>query len=134
MNRTETRELLMQMIFQMEAQKDNSAFLMKKLLKEKNMSKENQTYINNTFRIISGNLDKIDDLINKYANKWKTQRMPQADLAILRLAVGEILYCEDVPVAVSIDEAVEMAKKFSSDQSQKFINGILGKVVRSINE
>lgn len=74
------------------------------------------------------NKEIIDGLIGKYAKDWTIDRMAKVDLAILRLSVYEILYNETIPAGVSVNEAVELAKKYSSDESPSFINGILGKV------
>ncbi len=79
---------------------------------------------------IRENKDAIDELINTFTKGWKTARMPKVDLAILRLAVGEILYQEALPPQVSINEAVNIAKKYSTEESGKFINGVLGAIVR----
>jgi len=64
--------------------------------------------------------------INRFSTKWKTTRMPKVDLAIMRLAIGEMKYAEDVPHAVAINEAINIAKKYSTDNSAKFIHGVLG--------
>jgi N utilization substance protein B len=71
---------------------------------------------------------EIDELINGAAEGWKTARMPKVDLAILRLAVYEMKFDDDVPVGVAINEAVELAKRYGSDSSPSFINGVLGKL------
>ena len=76
------------------------------------------------------NLSQIDKLINKYSDDWTVNRMASADRNILRLAVYEMLYCEDIPISVSINEAVEIAKKYGDGQSYKFINGLLGSIAK----
>ena len=74
---------------------------------------------------------EIDKYLEQYSENWKLDRMSIIDLLILRLALYEILYFDKVPVSVSIDEAVEIAKDFGrEDDSHKFINGLLGKIVR----
>ena len=72
--------------------------------------------------------EKIDDRINEVASGWSTERMGRVELTILRLAVYEMIYDEDVPVSVAINEAVELAKKYGQDESPSFINGILAKL------
>lgn len=72
-------------------------------------------------------LDEIDAMINKQAKGWTTQRMGKVDLTILRLAVYEIVFDEDVPTGVAINEAVELAKRFGQEESSGFINGVLAK-------
>ena len=69
-----------------------------------------------------------DELIARYADRWALQRMPVIDLTILRIAVFELLHAQDVPVAVAINEAVELGKELSTDDSGRFINGVLGKL------
>ena len=73
---------------------------------------------------------KLDERLNQVAEGWKTKRMGKADLAIVRLALYEMLYDESIPVKVAINEAVELAKKFGGDDSPSFVNGILAKTVK----
>ena len=82
-------------------------------------------YIAGKYERIIEKLPEIDGLLNKRAEKWTTDRMGKAELTILRLAVYEILYDEQVPVGVAINEAVELAKKFGQDNAKAFVNGIL---------
>lgn len=85
-------------------------------------------------RMVAGvqeNLEQIDGIISEAAVGWTVDRMPKVDLSILRNAVYEICYAEDVPAAVAVNEAVELAKTFCDEKSPRFINGVLGKVVRS---
>ncbi len=77
---------------------------------------------------------EIDALLNETSKGWKTSRMSTVDLCILRLAVYEILYDEDMPVGVAINEAVELAKRFGGEDSGSFVNGILGKIAKSGKE
>jgi len=74
--------------------------------------------------------EKADALISRYAQGWSIERMPHADRNILRLALYEIFYVEDIPPSVSINEAVELAKQYSTTESARFVNGILGNVSR----
>ncbi len=83
-------------------------------------------------KLVSGvidNLTEIDQLIERFAKDWAIERMSIIDRNILRIAIYELKYLVDIPVKVSINEAVEMAKEFSNDQAARFINGILGTVV-----
>ena len=74
-------------------------------------------------------VEEIDELLNANATGWKTARMNKVDLTILRLATYELKWDEDVPVGVAINEAVELAKKYSSEEGPSFVNGVLGKLV-----
>ena len=88
-------------------------------------------------RIVARNRDtkeKIDELINKYAKNWSVNRMAKVDLSILRLAICELVFIEEIPSKVSINEAIEMAKLYCDDKAPKFINGILGSVVNEFEK
>lgn len=131
MRRTEARELFMQLLFQMEVQNDYSQEIKERFVQEYMKESNQLEYFNRLFEATSGNLPGIDEKLEACSENWKISRMAKVDLAILRLSAAEILYLEDVPDSASINEAVDMAKKFGGDDSGKFINGILGKVVRS---
>lgn len=73
---------------------------------------------------------QIDELIATYAQGWSIGRMPNVDRALLRIACWEILHNDEIPVAVAIDEAIELAKEYSTDDSARFINGVLGNVTQ----
>ncbi|GAA1988689.1 transcription antitermination factor NusB [Microbacterium pumilum] len=77
------------------------------------------------------NQDEIDEQITTYAKDWSLARMPAVDRALLRIGVWELLYNDEVPSGVAIDEAVELAKEFSTDDSGSFVHGVLAKVARS---
>ncbi|MEV6239384.1 transcription antitermination factor NusB [Lentzea sp. NPDC051838] len=74
------------------------------------------------------NRARIDDLISEHAEGWTLQRMPAVDRAVLRIGLYELLWAADVPDAVAIDEAVELAKGLSTDDSPRFVNGVLGRI------
>jgi len=76
----------------------------------------------------------IDRLIEKYARGWTLDRMANVDRNVLRLAIYELLYQPDVPPSVAVDEAVELAKKYSTGESGRFVNGILGNLVRHLDQ
>lgn len=75
--------------------------------------------------------DDIDEQIATHSRDWKIERMPAVDRALLRMGVWEILYNDEVPTAVAIDEAVELAKEFSTDDSGAFVHGVLARVART---
>ncbi len=77
------------------------------------------------------NRDAIDEQITTFAKDWSLARMPAVDRAVLRIGVWEILYNDEVPAAVAIDEAVELAKEFSTDDSGSFVHGVLARIARS---
>jgi N utilization substance protein B len=79
---------------------------------------------------VQAHRDRIDEILADYAEGWAVERMPDVDRAILRLGVFELLWRDDVPDPVAIDEAVELAKSLSTDESPRFVNGVLARVVR----
>lgn len=84
--------------------------------------------------IVDGVIDnqsEIDELIITHARDWKLDRMPAVDRAVLRIGVWEALFNEDVPVAVAIDEAVELAKEYSTDEAGSFVHGVIARIARS---
>ncbi len=124
------RENLMQMIYQMSITGDFSQAAYEGYINNEQISLHKESkYSKELFAALSEHLAEIDGEIGEHSIKWKTDRMPAVDLAILRLALTEIHYMENIPVSVSINEAVNMAKKFSTDKSAAFINGVLGKIV-----
>lgn len=122
----------MQLLFQMEIQNDYSDELKEKYLNEHFSAKAAQKqYAQELIHAVLAHLDEIDEKLNQYSTKRSTKRMAKVDLAIVRLALGEVLYMESIPDAVAINEAVDMAKKYSAEESRKFINGILGQIVKN---
>jgi transcription antitermination protein NusB len=79
---------------------------------------------------VTGHLDLLDRTLGEHSEGWTVDRMPPVDRAVLRLALYELIVREDVPDAVAIDEAVELAKSLSTDESPRFVNGVLGRVLR----
>lgn len=80
-------------------------------------------------RGVTDHSDHIDDLISAHLQGWTLERLPAVDRAVLRVAVWELLHADDVPEPVAVDEAVELAKKLSTDDSPAFVNGVLGQVM-----
>lgn len=96
---------------------------------EQDISDEDLSYIRDKAYKVYSMADELDDKINAVSENWKTDRMGKVDLSIIRLAYYEMLYDEEVPVNVAINEAIELAKDFGSDSSGSFVNGILAKLV-----
>ncbi|MCI8647828.1 MAG: transcription antitermination factor NusB [Firmicutes bacterium] len=134
MTRTEARELLMQLLFQMEVQDDYGSEMKDKYLEEHFQGSGQKEYASRLMGAVLGNLEEIDKKLSIYSKRKSIKRMAKVDLAIARLGAGEILYMEDIPGAVAINEAVDMAKKYSADESRKFINGLLGQIIKCEDE
>ncbi len=93
---------------------------------------EPDDYINTVFSGVYENLEEIDSEISRNAVGWKIERISKTALCILRLAIFEIRFMQDIPESVSINEAVEIAKKYATSEDASFINGILSTVVKSL--
>lgn len=133
MGRRELRECIFQLLFMTEFNPLEEVETQETLFLENidNLKSDDQEYIHEKCDKIRVKLSEIDQEINQISKGWKTSRMSKVDLTILRVAAYEALFDEDVPVGVAINEAVELAKKFGGDDSASFINGILGKLVKS---
>ena len=133
MTRTELREHIFKLLFQVEFNEtaDTTEPLTYYLSTLEGASEKDTEYIGKKFENIVSHISEIDGIINEYAKGWKTNRMNKVDLSILRLAVYEINWDENVPAGVAISEAVLLGKKFSGEDGPSFINGVLGKYVRS---
>ena len=127
MTRKDAREFAMQTIFQMDAQKDLNGNSVKKYVEEKNLEDQKE-YVQELLTSICDNLETIDSTIDRYSDGWPACRLAKTDLAIMRIALGEIFYMRNVPNSVAINEAVNMAKIYGTDRSARFINAVLGKV------
>lgn len=88
-------------------------------------------FVSREYRGILANIESIDSYIDKYAIGWSVQRLAKTDLAILRMGVYEIVFDDEIPDAVAVNEAVELAKEFSGDKAPAFINAVLSKIVKS---
>lgn len=131
MTRNKAREALMQILYELDMNKEiasDTAVSKGTVLIEERISGNHVKRGTALLTQILDDLTVIDDEINGCSTKWKTSRMPKIDLAILRLAAGEIRFSEDVPHAVVINEAINLAKKYSTEQSAKFIHGVLGTI------
>ncbi len=130
MGRRELREQIFKLLFRIEFNEAGEMPEQQKLFfedNEKPVSASDEMYISKKYENIVEKKSQIDTALNDVAEGWKTERMGKVDLTILRLAVYEIRYDEEVPTSVAINEAVELAKKFGQDASPAFINGILAK-------
>lgn len=131
MKRAELREHIFKVIFGLEFNEEDALAEQIELYfdqLEEDAKEKDLEYIRTKVQKISEKVKDIDVLINEKTKGWKTTRMNKADLSILRLAVFEMKWDEDVPVGVAIDQAVELAKKYSSDDGPSFINGVLAKL------
>lgn len=159
MNRRQIRESVFKLLFRMEFHKDANGYSQEDIkeqlgmfeyeikaekgileeineetlaedIEEKDRFDQAMKYISEKYSDIMDHITEIDLAINDISSGWKTTRMAKVDLCILRLAVYEMRFEEDIPFKVSINEAVELAKKYGSDDSASFVNGVLAKFVK----
>ncbi len=131
MGRREQREQVFRLLFQVEFHTTEDMPRQMRLFLEGNEdipNIENADYIENRCKSIREQIPKIDQLIDENTEKWDTTRMGKVELTILRLAVYEMRYDDEIPAAVAINEAVELAKKYGQENSGGFVNAILGKI------
>ncbi len=132
MTRSEVREHIFRMIFQVEfveSEEDRLEQLEAYLDALKGVTDKERAYMTKKTQNIFDKIEEIDAMISEASTGWKISRMGKAELAILRLATYEMKFDEDIPVRVAINEAVELAKTYGNDNSPKFVNGVLAKLV-----
>ena len=131
MKRRQARELALQILFQIDLGQAPPETAFQYTVQGKDMDQESIEFIR---RIVFGtiqNLKILDKAIASVSRDWDLGRMAAVDRNIMRMALFEIFYCEDIPDSVSLNEAIELAKIFSTDDSSRFINGVLGKIAEA---
>lgn len=136
MGRRNARKLAFYLLFQYDFVNNAEADEMKEVKDtffsvNTEMTDDDKNYIESTTDGAMAHKEEIDSLLDTYAKGWTVERMSKVDKAIMRLSVYEIKYAPDVPDGVAVNEAVELAKTYSSDEAPAFINGILGKIIGS---
>jgi len=101
-------------------------------LAEESREAETDAYVEAVYFGVLDRIDEIDGLITARAIGWKTNRMTKLSLSVMRLAVYEMKYCDDIPFTVSINEAVELSKKFDDEKAPPFINGVLNGIAEDL--
>lgn len=134
MGRKQAREGTMQVLYQMILNDDYSDDALESYLDNFVFGDSETEYIVDAIGKIVENLESIDNAIEVNLKEWEIQRVARVDLSILRIAIYEILYRDDIPVQVSINEAIEISKKYSTEDSFRFVNGVLGGFVRSLDK
>ncbi len=131
MSRRKIREHIFKLLFRIEFNNISDMPEQMQLYFEDNTDCEpvNKEYIEKKYQNILDKLKEIDEILAKATKGWQVNRIGKVELTILRLAIYEMLYDEEVPLGVAINEAVELAKKYGGEESHIFINGILAKVV-----
>lgn len=132
--RRQSREIALQVLFQIETSHQGPDEALNLFFKEHPHQDEIEKF---SCELVLGcfrNQKEIDQLIESSSKNWKMSRMSLVDRSLLRMISFEILYCEDIPLSVSINEAVEIAKKFGTEESPSFVNGILDRIGKEKNK
>ncbi len=127
-NRRKSRELAMQALFYIDMSQNDSNDLLERFCVNFNPSKKARPFFIKLVNGVVQEKSEIDSIIEKFSDNWKISRMSCVDRNIIRIAVYELLYCRDIPPKVSINEAIDVGKKFGTEVSGAFINGILDSV------
>ncbi|HHU68760.1 MAG TPA: transcription antitermination factor NusB [Thermoanaerobacterales bacterium] len=139
MNRKQARENVLKILFAIDVGGGDAEEVLNDFFSRINVNinlvkDRNIIYIKEIVEGTIENLEKIDSIIDEYSIDWKLDRLANVDKNILRFSIFEIIFREDIPYEVTINEAVEITKKYSSKESGKFVNGILGKVLTDIEK
>jgi transcription antitermination protein NusB len=129
--RTKSREFAMQMLFQWDMSQQDPARLEAKFWKSAKAADKTREFANHLFEGAANEVSALDEIIGKHCENWRFERLAAIDRAILRLAIHE-MSSADTPPKVVLNEAVQLAKKFSSEESGGFVNGVLGSVHKSL--
>jgi len=130
--RRKSREIIIQVLYQMDMSDGDAEENFNLFWQHFNPSDELKEFSQEIVQGVCKHREEIDALIEKHSKHWRLKRMPIIDKNILRSAIFELMFCPDTPVKVIINEAIELGKKFSSEKSSPFINGILDKVSHQV--
>ena len=131
--RRKARELALQMLFQHDMSGNGPDMILTTFEELRKSNPNTREFATKIFRGTLDNLDKIDEMITAQADNWRLSRMAVVDRNIIRMSVYEFLHEDDTPKLVIIDEAIEIAKKFGTQKSSQFINGILDGILKKYN-
>jgi transcription antitermination factor NusB len=132
--RTKARELTLKFLYQIDITGDNPQSALDDFWQMHNIRKDIREFADTLIRKTLENLKEIDKAITSRAENWQLKRMATVDRNVLRLACCELIFMPDIPAKVSINEAINLAKKYGDFESGKFVNGILDKVKKDITD
>ena len=133
MNRREARKQAFMLLFQYKFQADEIFGLLEDFFAENKVGAQ-RGYIEGVVRGCIDKIEEIDGLINEYSKGWQVDRISSVSVAALRLGTYELLYEDDIPLVVSVSEAVTLAKEFEGEEAAPFVNGILGSIKEKVSE
>ena len=131
-SRRKSREFAMQMLYQWELGGNPAEQVAATFFGERKTASDVENFARQLFRGAVDDVARLDQLVREHAENWRLERMAAVDRSILRMAVYELLHCPETPPRAVINEALEIARRFSGDGSVEFVNGILDSVLRSL--
>ncbi len=130
-SRRKTRIIALQVLYEADAVRHDSSSVLERRTEEDSLSSSSESFADSLVRGVLENREEIDKIITEFAPSWPVGQMAIVDRNLLRLAIFEMLFGDETPPKVAINEAVEMAKVFGSDNSPKFVNGVLGSIIEN---
>ncbi|NMB15455.1 MAG: transcription antitermination factor NusB [Gallicola sp.] len=130
MSRKNARTWAMKLFYSMDMNQDYTKEYFRDFLNQHSLPKDEKDYIRSIYYYYYDHQEYLNNIIRSHLSKWKLERIAKIDISIIRIAMIEILYIDNVPDSVAINEAVEIAKLYAAEDAYKFINGVLGSVVR----
>ncbi|MCW9708145.1 transcription antitermination factor NusB [Fodinibius salsisoli] len=132
--RREARKAVLQALYANEIGKGQWTQIIRSVIKPKINNSDTFSFAEKLFLKVVNNQETIDEVIQSHINNWRIGRLNKVDLMVLRLAIAEFLYFEQIPTKVTINEAIEVAKKFSTQKSGNFVNGILDSALKQLQD
>lgn len=134
MGRRASRKITMKLLYQLELQKEDRQEQIDLVLEQEDLSNKDKGYIKDVLEGVNSHLEEIDELIKAALKGWTLDRISKIELSILRLALYEMKYRDDIPAKVSFNEAIELTKEYAGEDKTAFINGLLGKYINESKE
>ena len=128
------REMAVQLLFEMKAQKEENAHFIESYFETRELDKAEYAYVDLIAQKYIEHMDTIEQLLSENIHSWRVERVGKTEISIIRVATTEMLYVDDVPVPVSINEAVELAKRFADEKAYKFVNKVLKNVLEATSK
>ena len=128
MGRRAAREIAMKLLYQFDIQKENKREQFEYIISQNKVTNNDVKYLLDITEGVETYFQTLNEIIEKHIKGWTISRLSKVDLAILRLSTYEIKYRDDIPISVSINEAVELAKELGSDKAYAFVNAVMGKI------
>ena len=133
-SRRSAREAVLQALYAIEVGKETKSKALKDILKRESRNHDAKNFITELFNVSLSNREWCEDLIRSRLNNWEFKRVAVLDRLLLIVAIAEIFFIDTVPPKVSISEAIQIAKRYSTEDSSAFVNGVLDKIYQSRNE